>query len=137
MSFRKERLSTVIRDVVSDSIVNRLSDPRISRFTSVTRVEMSPDMKSAHVYVSIMGTDAEAATSMKGLNSARGLIQTRLAKQLNIRQCPIVRFHLDLGIKRAIDTFRQLDGAAAPNHSDAELTDDEAAADADGPDAGD
>lgn len=103
---------------MSDSIVNRLNDPRISRFTSVTRVEISPDMKSAHVYVSVMGTDTEAKTSMKGLDSARGLIQSRLAKQLSIRQCPIVKFHLDLGIKRAIDTFKQLDQAASPEPED-------------------
>lgn len=126
MSYRKERLSHVIRDVVSDSIVNRLNDPRISRFTSVTRVEISPDMKSAHVYVSIMGTDTEAKTSMKGLDSARGLIQSRLAKQLSIRQCPIVKFHLDLGIKRAIDTFRQLDQAASPRPED-EVSDEDGA----------
>ena len=108
MSFRRERVSHFIRDVVGDAIANRISDPRVSRFTSVTRVEMSADMKFADVYVSIMGEENEARTTMKGLNSARGMIQTRLAKQINVRQCPSIRFHLDVGIKKALDTFRQM-----------------------------
>ena len=78
MSYRLERVAHVIRDVVSDAIAGHISDPRVSRFTSVTRVEMSPDLRHAQVYVSVMGDDAEGATTMKGLDSARGMI--RLAK---------------------------------------------------------
>lgn len=105
MAFRKERVSHFIRDVVSDAISNRIADPRVSRFTSVTRVEVSPDMKTAHVYVSVMGDERDGPRTMKGLESARGMIQSRLAKDINLRQCPAIRFHLDPGIKKAIDTF--------------------------------
>ncbi|HWL93090.1 MAG TPA: 30S ribosome-binding factor RbfA [Phycisphaerae bacterium] len=106
MAYRKERVSHFVRDVVSEAIANRISDPRVSRFASVTRVEISPDMKVAHVYVSVMGETGDARTTMMGLQSARGMIQTRLAKQINMRQCPAIRFHLDEGIKKALDTFR-------------------------------
>jgi len=111
MSHRKDRLSHVIRDVVSDAILNRVSDPRISELTSVTRVEMSPDLKIADVHVSVMGPDAEARTTLRGLKSARGMIQTRLARQLNIRQCPIIRFRLDDAFKGGLETLRQIEAS--------------------------
>ncbi len=109
MSYRIPRLASVVRNVVSDTITNRVSDPRIHRFTSVTRVELSADLKFADVYVSVMGTDAQARTTMKGLESARGMVQSRLARRLTTRQCPLVRFHLDMGIKLGIETIRRLD----------------------------
>ncbi len=109
MSYRKARLSHTVRDVVSDAIANHVWDPRVSDFTSVTRVEISPDMRSAAVFVSVMGSDSDSATTMRGLESARGMIQTRLARQLDIRHCPIIRFHIDAGLKTAIDTIRQID----------------------------
>lgn len=103
----------MIRDVVSDCIANRLSDPRIQRFTSVTRVELSPDLRIAAVHVSVMGTAAQARTTMQGLESARGMVQTRLAKQLDLRQCPLIRFVLDEGLKKASDLIRQIDETMA------------------------
>jgi len=109
MSHRKDRLAHVVRDIVSDAILNRVSDPRVNELTSVTRVELSADLKVATVYVSVMGTDIDARTTMRGLQSARGMIQTRLARRLNIRQCPSIRFHLDEGIKRAIEIFQKID----------------------------
>lgn len=112
MHYRSQRLAAVVREVVGDSIANRLSDPRISRLTSVTRVELSPDLLQVKVYVSVMGTDGEARTTLKGLESARGMVQTRLARQLDIRQCPELRFYLDPGPKIAQETFRQLDEVA-------------------------
>lgn len=114
MSHRKERLAHFVRSVVSDAIANRINDPRVHRFTSVTRVEISPDLRVADVHFSIMGSESEGRTTMRGLNSARGMIQTRLAKQVNMRQCPMLRFHLDEGIKRAIDTIQALN-AISPN----------------------
>lgn len=109
MAYRNERLAAVTREVVSDAISNRLSDPRISRFTSVTRVLVSRDLLFADIFVSVMGSESEARTTMKGLASARGLVQSRLARQLNIRQCPELRFHLDQGLKIGLETIRELD----------------------------
>ena len=96
MSHRPAKISHVVREVVSDAIANRIWDPRVSRFTSVTRVEVSDDLRIASVYVSVMGAENEALTTMKGLESARGMIQSRVARRLDIRQCPMLRFHLML-----------------------------------------
>lgn len=109
MAFRMERMASVIRQVVSDCIANRLSDPRLARFITVTRVELSPDLSHANVYLSIMGTDAQAATSMKGMASARGLIQTQLARELDVRQCPALQFHLDKGLKIGAAILEKMD----------------------------
>lgn len=113
MSFRLERIGHVVRDVVSDAIASKISDPRVSRFTSVTRVEMSGDLRHANVYVSVMGSDADAVTTLRGLESARGMIHSRLAKSLDIRQCPMVCFHLDHGLKIAARTIQQINEAIA------------------------
>jgi len=135
MSYRSERLSNVVRNVVSDAIANRLWDPRVSHFTSVTRVELSGDLRFADVYVSVMGTDSEARKTMKGLESARGMIQTRLARSVDLRQCPLLRFHLDTGLKTALETHRLLeevkgrrpsaDGVVEADPDDTEAADDD------------
>lgn len=109
MSHRPDRLSRFVRDIVSDAIANRISDPRVDPFTSVTRVELSADLTIADVHVSVMGSDADARTTMRGLTSARGMIQTRLARQLSIRRCPKIRFHLDRGIRQGIKTLQQIE----------------------------
>lgn len=109
MSYRPDRLSRFVREIVSDAIANRIADPRVDRFTSVTRVELSSDLTIANVHVSVMGSESEARKTMQGLTSARGMIQTRLARQLAIRRCPMIRFHLDIGIKQGIETIRQID----------------------------
>ncbi len=109
MSYRNKRVAAVVRGIVSDTIANRLSDPRISRLTSVTGVEVTADLEFADVYVSVMGTDGEATTTMKGLQSARGLVQRQIARKLDIRKCPELRLHLDHGLKIARQTLQQLD----------------------------
>jgi ribosome-binding factor A len=122
MSYRPERVAHVIRDVVSDAISNRISDPRVHRLTSVTRVEVSGDLRYADVHVSVMGSESDSGTTMKGLQSARGMIQSRLAKRLTVRQCPVIRFHLDRGIKIGIETIRKLDELSAESRPDAETS---------------
>lgn len=117
MSHRQGRVAHIIRDIVSDAISNRISDPRVSRFTSVTRVELSPDMRQANVYVSVMGAPIEGETTMKGLDSARGMIQTRVAKNLDMRQAPMIRLILDLSLKRGNEILQLLSEAGTGNNS--------------------
>jgi len=125
MSHRKERLAHFIRDVVSDAISNRIADPRVHPFTSVTRVEVSPDLRNADVFLSVMGSESESRTTLRGMNSARGMIQTRLAKQVKMRQCPLLRFELDDSIKTAINTIQQIDQLQHDRHPGIEQADDD------------
>jgi len=109
MAYRLEKLASLIRQIVSEALQRRVSDPRVSPFTSITRVEVAADLAFADVHVSVMGTPSEQRTTMRGLQSARGMIQSMVAKGLATRTCPILRFHLDESLKKGIETVRELD----------------------------
>ena len=111
MDYRTDKVASVIREVVGDAIANRLSDPRISRFASITRVEVSGDMQHARVYVSVMGTPAEARTTLAGLDNAVGHVQKILGKRLRMRHCPRIGFVYDDSIKKGDQTLRMIDEA--------------------------
>lgn len=109
MSHRIERVARLVRDVVSEALLQRVSDPRVSRFTSITRVGVAADLSFADVHFSVMGSEADQRTTLRGLISARGMIQSILAKSMSTRTCPTLRFHLDDSIKKGIATIRQLE----------------------------
>ncbi len=112
MSHRLERIARIVRDVVSDAVATRLSDPRISRLTSVTRVEISADCVYADVFVSVLGADPDTRKTVRGLESARGVVQSMVARRLDLRRCPILRFRIDSGIKKGIEIIAELDRLA-------------------------
>lgn len=108
-----EKVASTIRLVIADAILHKLSDPRISSFSSVTRVEVTGDLMHAKVYVSVMGDETEQRKTMRGLESATGHVQTLLAKRLNIRQCPHIVFLLDESMKIASETIQTVGQAMA------------------------
>lgn len=100
------------------SILTDLKDPRIDGVT-VTHVEVSPDMRQAKVHVSIMGSEAAQRTCLHGLQSAAGFLQAKIAKRIDTRYTPRLRFELDMGVKKSIAIARLLgdvlpEGAEAP-----------------------
>ena len=107
--FRIDKVASVIRQIVSEAIRDRLQDPRISTMTSVMRVEVSPDLDSARVHVSILGSAAVQKTTMAALTSAAGYIQGILARSLHTRQCPRLVFLLDDSLKRGKEVMRMID----------------------------
>ena len=107
--FRIEKVASVVRQIVSDTIRDRLQDPRVSSMTSVTRVEVSPDLDWARVHVSILGSAAVQKTTMAALTSAAGYIQGILARSLHTRQCPRLVFLLDDSLKRGTEVMRIID----------------------------
>ncbi|MBN1341379.1 MAG: 30S ribosome-binding factor RbfA [Phycisphaerae bacterium] len=109
MSRRTEKVASTIRQVLSQGIATKLSDPRISQFTSITRVEVSGDLMNASVYISVMGSETDERTTMAGLQHARGFLQSLLAKALPTRHCPQLRFVADRGMKKQIETLALLD----------------------------
>jgi ribosome-binding factor A len=117
---RLEKLASTIRWVVSDAIANKLNDPRISRFASVTRVEVAADLALAKVYVSVMGSPSEQRRTMQALQHAAGHVQRLLAQRLETRQCPQVRFVVDASLKVAAETMRLLRESGAASTADAE-----------------
>lgn len=117
-SHRPERVANLIRQIVSDAIATKLSDPRIAPFASVTRVDMSPDLEYAHVYVSVMGELTVQRRTIAGLKSAAGTIQRMLAGELTMRHCPKLTFVLDDSIKKGAETIRLINEAMEEIHRD-------------------
>lgn len=90
------------------SILTELRDPRIEHVT-VTRVEVSPDMRLAKVYVSVMGDEAQQDLSLHGLRNSAGFLQRKVGDRIDSRYTPRIRFELDQGVKNAISVSQILD----------------------------
>ena len=94
---RQERLAGEIRDEVAQMLVRGLKDPRIG-FTTVTQVELSPDIQHARVLISVLG-DAEAQQkTLDGLTSASGYLRRAISQRLRLRRAPEMIFVLDRGV---------------------------------------
>ena len=106
-SRRVLKAAEAIREVVSMAILTDLRDPRIQGVT-VTFVEVSPDMRIAKVHVSIMGSDAVQKLCLKGLQSSAGFLQQKIAKRIDTRYTPVIRFELDMGVKKSIAIAKML-----------------------------
>ena len=91
---RSQRVQELIHEEISKLIQHGLKDPRIG-FVTVTRIELSDDLKNARVYVSIMGSEEEKEHSIEGLNSAKGYLRSRLGKNLYLKRIPELHFKLD------------------------------------------
>ena len=97
MTRRAERVGDVLRTELSAILSRRIQDPRI-RLTSVTRVDLSPDLKHARVHVSVVGDEAACRCSLEALHHASGFIRSHLARALNrMKNIPELRFELDRG----------------------------------------
>ena len=94
MTERMRRVDTAVRQVLGDALSQDLKDPRVG-FVTVTDVSTSPDLRHARVYVSILGTPAEQEDSLAGLRSAHGFLQSRVARQLRLKNTPELDFILD------------------------------------------
>jgi ribosome-binding factor A len=92
---RHERVAGEIRQEISATLAGELKDPRLATFATVTEVRMTPDLKQAKVYVSVMGTEAEQAAAIKGLTAAAGFIRHELSERLQLRRAPELLFLLD------------------------------------------
>ncbi len=111
---RQEKVARVIKEVVSEAIAHHLSDPRITGFVSVTRVEVTTDMRGADVYLSLFAS-AEGARdrTFAAITHARAKIQSYLADALESKFCPVLRFHEDEQFRKTLETMRLIDQAAS------------------------
>jgi ribosome-binding factor A len=112
---RQEKLARIVREAVSDVFIKGLSDPRVEGVISVTEVKVTPDMRTANVYVSIMSAkDPTGKTCFAGIQHATRYIQSQVAGYVNMRFCPMLQFHLDDKIKKVMETMRLIDEANKP-----------------------
>jgi ribosome-binding factor A len=101
-SYRADQVGEQVREEIMSIIRRELKDPRIG-FVSITSVRMSPDLRQARVRVSVLGDPEAKAGSMKGLESAKGLIRHELGRRLqNLKFSPDLRFELDPSIEYSV-----------------------------------
>ncbi len=100
MSRRTRQVGDLIREELDDIIRNEVKDPRIGFFT-LTRVDMSPDLRTATAYVSVMGTDEERQANLDALESANGYIRRQLKPRLRMRTIPDIVFFDDRSMEYA------------------------------------
>ncbi|MES2791917.1 MAG: 30S ribosome-binding factor RbfA [Planctomycetota bacterium] len=95
---RTARVNRAIQEAVSTAVLFKLKDPRVKNVT-VLRAEATEDLRQAKVYVSVMGDAKRQLLTMKGLTSARGFLQSKVAERLMTKQTPILTFVLDKSVK--------------------------------------
>lgn len=100
-SRRLLKAAEAIREVVSLAIITELRDPRVQNVT-VVGVEVTPDMREAKVLVSIMGTEAQQRTVLKGLQNSVGFLQSKIADRIETRYIPRLSFVMDEGVKKSV-----------------------------------
>ena len=98
---RMRRVNEAIREVLSEAIASGLKDPRIG-FVTVTSVDTSPDLRSAKVYVSVLGDEKVRQESLDGLERSHGYLQSLLAGQLALKRTPHITFVYDDSIERGM-----------------------------------
>ncbi len=99
---RMGRVSQEIKKCLSTAIKFDLRDPRISEMTSLTDVTISSDLSYCDIYVSVLGKEWDKKQTLEGLDQAGGYLKKMLADQIDLRQIPELRFHLDESIERGM-----------------------------------
>ena len=106
MTRRNERLAEEIREEAARIIAGELKDPRIG-FVTVTRVELTADLRLARIHVGVLGSEADRAKSLLGLQASAGFLRRELGRRLRVRHTPEVQFRYDSGLD-ATDRVAQL-----------------------------
>lgn len=100
VSFRIERVQELLKEVISE-VMRELKDPRVG-FATITDVVVSPDLRHAKIFVSILGKEEERQGTMIGLNNARGFIRREISKNIRLKHIPDLTFHFDESIERGV-----------------------------------
>ena len=107
---RQEKVARVVKEAVSDAIANHLNDPRIEGFVSVTRVDITANLRGAEVYLSIFGKDdASQNKTYAAITHAKSRIQSLLAGKLRCKFCPVLRFQRDDKFKKTLEIMKLID----------------------------
>jgi ribosome-binding factor A len=98
---RMRRIDEVMRKVIGSAIATDLEDPRIG-FVTVTSVATSPDLRSARVYVSVLGDESDREDTLAALASSHGKLQAAIAREVRIKHTPTLKFFYDDSLERGV-----------------------------------
>lgn len=108
-SIKNTRINQEVQKEISEIIRAGIKDPRINPMTSVVAVEVAPDLKTCKAYISVLGDEESQKDTLAGLKSAEGYIRTKLARTINLRNTPEIRFVLDQSIEYGINMSKLID----------------------------
>ena len=106
---RINRISEEVRKIVSELLTRGLKDPRISSMTSITKVEVTGDLRYANIFVSVLGDKNVKKETLEGLKSAKGFIRKEIGSKMDLRYVPEPIFHLDESIEQGIYISKLID----------------------------
>ena len=116
-SIKNTRINGEVQKELSTIIRNEIKDPRIHPMTSVMTVEVAPDLKTCKAYISVLGEKEAKEATIKGLKSAEGYIRRQLARNLNLRNTPEIRFILDESIEYGVNMSKLIDDVTNKDNS--------------------
>lgn len=119
-SIKYSRMNGEVQREISKIISREIKDPRIHPMTSVVSVDVTPDLKYAKVFVSVLGSDEDKENTKKGLTSAASHIRSLLAKSLNLRNTPELTFVIDDSIEYGVNMSKKIDDLVKSEHLDEE-----------------
>ncbi len=98
---RADRVAEAIREEIATFLASSAKDPRIVGFVTVTGVDITPDLRHAKVFVSVMGSESERTSTFEGLASTASHLRSRVGRVLNLRVAPDIQFREDESVARA------------------------------------
>jgi ribosome-binding factor A len=107
MTRRTRQVGELLKEELTDIIRKEMDDPRLA-FWSITRVDVPTDLRSARVYISVLGTDHERSETLAALKSGAGFIRRHLKPRLHMRQIPELEFRDDRSLEHAAEISRTL-----------------------------
>lgn len=108
-SIKNTRVNVEVQRELSNIIRGGIKDPRVAPMTSVIAVEVAPDLKTCRAYISVFGDDKAQEDTIKGLQSAEGYIRRELARKLNMRNTPEIKFVIDQSIAYGVAMSKKID----------------------------
>lgn len=108
-SIKNTRVNAEVQRELSNILRAGIKDPRVAPMTSVVAVEVAPDLKTCKAYISVLGDEKAQMDTIKGLQSAEGYIRRELARTINMRNTPEIRFIVDQSIEYGVNISKKID----------------------------
>ena len=108
-SVKNTRVNGEVMRVLAEVIRSDINDPSINPMTSVLAVEVAPDLKTCKAWISVLGNEESQKDTLAGLKSAEGYIRNQLARKINLRNTPEIRFIIDQSIEYGVNMSRMID----------------------------
>ena len=109
MSRRTDRINEQLRAEISTVLARQIKDPRLNGVISITRVDSSSDLRSARVYISVLGNDKQRNEALEGLQSAASFLRSQIRDRINMKHTPFITYLLDDSIQEADHLLRLID----------------------------